>query len=249
VQAPTYDGLTSSALASLLDLPAVIVFEAVESTMDEAHARAESGSPAGTLVLAETQRKGRGRGGRPWTSPPGAGIWLTLLERPSDASAIEVLSLRLGLRAARVLDRFAGERVAVKWPNDLMLADRKVAGILVEARWRDRRPEWAAIGFGVNLSAPPDVDRAASLGEGTARLELLAELVPALRAGAAARGRLDDGELAAFAERDWARGRMARAPRAGRVAGIAADGALLVETPAGLEACSSGSLVLDGMDG
>jgi BirA family transcriptional regulator, biotin operon repressor / biotin---[acetyl-CoA-carboxylase] ligase len=248
VEGAAYDGHSSEALASLLGLPSVAAYASVASTMDEAHALAESGAAAGTLVLADAQSQGRGRGGRPWTSLPGSGIWLTLVERPSDAAAIGVLSLRLGLRAARVLDRFAGESVRLKWPNDLMLRDRKLAGILVEARWRDRRPEWAAIGFGLNLTAPPGVSGAASLGVGTSRLAVLAELVPALRAGASARGLLDARELASFAERDWARGRIARSPRAGRVSGVSADGALLLETESGIEAVSSGSLVLDGED-
>lgn len=244
----TYDGASAGELAAMLDLPAVAIFESLGSTMDEAHALAEQGAPGGTLVLAETQEKGRGRGGRSWTSLPGSGIWLTLIERPPDASAIDVLSLRLGLRAAPVLDRFSGERVGVKWPNDLMLGDRKLAGILSEARWRDGRPEWVAIGVGVNVSLPPRVERAASLKPGTQRLDVLAELVPALRSGATARGRLSERELAAFAERDRGRGRLARTPRPGRVTGISADGALLIATPDGIESCAVGSLTFEEVD-
>lgn len=243
-----YDALTSAELQALLDLPAVVTFDSVASTMDMAHSLAERGASAGTLVLADAQTHGRGRGGRSWTSLPGAGILMTLIERPHDAAAIEVLSLRIGLRAARVLDRFAGEKVDVKWPNDLMLHDRKLAGILVEARWRDGRPEWAAIGLGLNIALPHGVTNAAALGTGTPRLQVLRELIPALRAAAMARGPLDQRELAEFAARNWARGRLARAPSPGIVVGLTPRGALLVQTGTGTETCVSGSLVLEGVD-
>ena len=108
----TYDGRAGASLVRLLDLPRVEVFDSVTSTMDVAHHLAESGAPAGTLVLAEEQTAGRGRSGRSWTSAAGAGIWLSILERPRDAAATETLSLRVGLRAARVLDRWAASPVS-----------------------------------------------------------------------------------------------------------------------------------------
>src|SRR6185436_16510341 len=99
------------------------------------------GAPAGTVVLADAQRGGRGRGGRRWASPPGVGVWLTLVERPADHAALEVLSLRLGLHAAAAVERFAarggGGPVRLKWPNDLYVGEGKLAGVLVEVRWRD----------------------------------------------------------------------------------------------------------------
>lgn len=235
-----------AALARRLDLPRVAWRTSVPSTMDEAHALAADGAPAGTLVIADMQSRGRGRGGREWTSRPGAGLWMTLLERPLDASGLDVLSLRVGLRAAQVLDRFAPAPVQLKWPNDLMLPDGKVGGILVEARWRERRPEWVAIGIGVNLERPPRLPHAASLGTSVPREEVLAELVPAIRSAAAARGPLTARELEEFAGRDWARDRHVVAPAVGTVAGISPAGALLIATPQGVVSCTSGSLVIEG---
>jgi BirA family transcriptional regulator, biotin operon repressor / biotin---[acetyl-CoA-carboxylase] ligase len=240
----TYDGRAGSALVRLLDLPRVEVYDAVTSTMDVAHALAESGAPAGTMVLAEQQTAGRGRGGRSWQSAAGAGIWLSLIERPRDPAVVETLSLRVGLAAARVLDRWTAHPVQVKWPNDLFVRGAKLAGILVEARWREERLDWAAIGVGINFIAPRGLG-ASALNSGTPRVEVLAELVPAIRAAAAALGPLSDLELAAFGARDLARGRRCREPAVGIVAGLDRHGALLVTTAAGTAACRSGSLVLE----
>ena len=246
VSAPAYDGETAGSLARALSLPRVVVFDEVTSTMDAAHELASAGAPAGTLVIADTQLLGRGRSGSRWSSARGAGIWCTLVERPNDAAVLDVLSLRVGLRVARVLDRFVAVTVSLKWPNDLYLTGGKLGGILVESRWRDGRPDWVAIGIGVNILAPADQPAAASLGPGTARLHVLSELIPAVRAAAAARGHLTPREVADFTARDLAAGRPCRSPRAGRVAGIAEDGALLVVTAAGVQRCRDGSLVLDG---
>lgn len=244
MSAATTDG--GAELARRLDLPRVAWQVSVASTMDEAHALAAGGAPAGTLVLADMQTHGRGRGGKHWSSRPGAGLWMTLIERPFDASGLDVLSLRVGLRAAQVLDRFAPSAVQLKWPNDLMLAEGKLGGILVEARWREQRPEWVAIGIGVNLALPDGVPQAASLGAGASRDEVLAELVPAIRGAAAARGALTPRELQAFAGRDWARDRRVVAPATGTVAGISPAGAALIVTSQGVVSCTSGSLVFEG---
>ncbi|HEX4934808.1 MAG TPA: biotin--[acetyl-CoA-carboxylase] ligase, partial [Gemmatimonadaceae bacterium] len=232
-------------LARLLDLPRVAWLAEVPSTMDVADRLARDGAPGGTLVLADTQTSGRGRGGRAWASPAGGGIWMTLIERPLDASGLGVLSLRVGMRAAAALDRFAGTRVALKWPNDLMLQEGKLGGILVEARWREQRPEWVSIGIGLNLVQPP-VAGGAALPAGARREEVLGDLLPALRGAAAASGPLTAHELASYASRDWAYGRRVTSPQAGIVAGLSAAGMLLIETPDGIVACRSGSLVLEG---
>jgi BirA family transcriptional regulator, biotin operon repressor / biotin---[acetyl-CoA-carboxylase] ligase len=239
-----YDGCDAAALARLLDVPRVELRAELDSTMDVAHELAAAGAPAGTIVLADSQRAGRGRAGRAWSSPPGSGIWLTLLERPRDASALEVLSLRLGLRAAGVLDRFAGQTVGLKWPNDLYLGWKKLGGILAEARWREGRPEWVAAGIGVNVVAPADVPAATGLTTPTRRLDVLSELVPALRAAAAARGPLTDEEVRRFAARDVAAGRRCLQPAIGEVRGISAAGELLVASGSGIASFRGGSLLL-----
>jgi BirA family biotin operon repressor/biotin-[acetyl-CoA-carboxylase] ligase len=243
---PTYDGATPEALAHALSLPRVVVRDVVASTMDVANELASAGAPAGTLVLADAQAAGRGRAGRRWDSRAGDGIWMTLIERVNDVLALDVLSLRIGIRAARALDRFAATPIRLKWPNDLYLEAGKLGGILVESRWRGERPEWTAIGVGVNVRSV-EYPGGAALGEQVSRLEVLGELVPALRAAATARGHLGESEVAEFSRRDLAAGRMAREPQSGRVAGIRGDGALLVESPAGIAAIREGSLVLEEM--
>lgn len=235
-------GASGDALAHALSLPQVAAAAAVGSTMDEAHRLAAEGAPAGTLVLAERQDAGRGRGGKRWSSASRAGIWATLIERPRDARAIEVLSLRVGLRMARALERWTGAPIQLKWPNDLYVEGRKLAGVLIEARWRDQRPDWVAIGVGVNLSVPRDQSDAAALTDADAQT-VIADVVPALRAAAFATGPLTDAERADYATRDFAMGRDVREPMAGTARGITADGALLIESNGTLTPVRAGSLV------
>ncbi|GLC26576.1 biotin--[acetyl-CoA-carboxylase] ligase [Roseisolibacter agri] len=230
-----YDGVLAETLAGDLGIPRVVAFERVGSTMDVAHALAAEGAPAGTLVIADAQTGGRGRAGRRWVSAPGAGIWMTLLERPADASALEVLSLRLGLAAAVAVQPFADDAVQVKWPNDLQIARRKLAGVLVEARWRDAQPEWVAVGVGLNVVPPADLPETSGLRAHVARLAVLSALVPALREAAATRGGLSPEELAAYAARDALAGRRIVAPVAGIVRGVAPSGELRVTATDGAE--------------
>jgi len=241
-----YDRWDGAALARLLDVPRVVVFDSTESTMDDAHGLATLDAPSGSVVLTDRQTAGRGRNGRRWASASGQGIWMTVIERPNDPSAVDVLSLRLGLRTARALDRFVASPVRVKWPNDLYVGTGKLAGILVEARWRSGRIDWVAIGIGVNVREPADVANAASLVPGAERVDVLAELVPAVRAAAAARGPLTTAELQEFAARDFAVGRTCIDPTPGEVRGITALGELLVDTTAGLRTFRDGSLTLAG---
>src|SRR5438477_12947961 len=105
-------------------------YEEVGSTLDMAHEWAAGGAEAGTVIYADAQTEGRGRLGRVWTSEPGAGLWMTSIERPDDASGLDVLSLRVGLLLAPELSRLAGREVQIKWPNDLYLDGKKLAGIL-----------------------------------------------------------------------------------------------------------------------
>ena len=247
MSAATYDGVTGEELAQTLSLPHVDVHADVPSTMDIANALAAAGAPAGTLVLADSQAAGRGRAGRRWESHAGDGIWLTLIERVNDPEALDVLSLRIGLRVARVLDRFNPDPVGLKWPNDLFLPAGKLGGVLLESRWRGGRPEWTSIGIGINVRAVHHPG-AAALGAGVSRVHVLQELVPAVRAATVARGRLTSIELSEFAARDIAMGRACREPRIGRVQGIASDGALLIETQQGITRVLEGSLVLEGSD-
>ena len=239
-----YDGRSGDELAAILGLPGVVVFEEVASTLDVAHELGEGGAPAGTLVIANTQTAGRGRMRRSWRSDPGAGIWLTLLERPASDDALGVLALRIALALAPALDSFAAASVQLKWPNDVYVDARKLAGGLVEARWRGSRLDWLALGVGINVRVPLDLD-VAGLSPGSDRIAVLSAIIPALRAAAAKRGLLERDEIAEFSARDLAAGRRCVAPANGVVAGIASDGALIVDGKEGRISIYAGSLVLD----
>ena len=242
---PTWEMETGPSLARLLDLPWVEVLASVGSTMDVAQMLGAGGTPAGTLVLADAQTAGRGRSGKAWRSRPGAGIWMTLLERPNDGEALGVLPIRLGLKAAPVLQRYADETVRLKWPNDLLTERGKLAGILVETRWREGQVDWVAIGMGINVRLPAGETEGAALREGTRRLDVLAELVPVLRAAVRARGALSPVELERWASRDVAAGRRCRSPAPGRVRGLAPDGSLIIERDGQTALARAGSLVLE----
>lgn len=253
VAAAHYDGADLRSLAERLGVPAVHVYASVGSTMDLAHALAEADAPAGTVVLADAQRAGRGRQGRPWTSEPGRGIWLTLVERPEDPSGVDVLSLRIGLAIAEALEEFAPAPIRLKWPNDVFAGDGKLAGILCEGRWRSGRLDWLAIGIGVNVRAPGAAPagalagmpgtQAGALRAGVSRLDVLERMVPAVRAAAAACGPLQDAEVARFHARDLAVGRAVVSPSRGVVAGIDGSGAVTVVGAAGRSLHRAGSLV------
>jgi BirA family biotin operon repressor/biotin-[acetyl-CoA-carboxylase] ligase len=240
----TWDGLNAMDVMARLGLKNVWMHAEVESTQDLAHEQAERGVPAGALVVADAQRSGRGRQGKSWASLPGQGVWCTIVERPKDVSAFEVLSLRIGLRLAAALDELAGERVQLKWPNDLLLRDGKLGGILTEARWSGSSLAWVAVGVGVNVSHP-GVEGAASLRPGTARFDVLRAIVSAVREAAASRGPFTHSEIDRYGERDALRGRRITAPGAGVVQGIDAAGALLVQTADSLSAYRSGTVQLE----
>ena len=138
------------------------------STNDRARALAAAGAPHGTLVTASAQTAGRGRQGRTWAGPPGRALLCSLLLRECDP----LLPLRAGLAVADL----AGAAARVKWPNDVLLDGRKLAGILVEARPQDG---WAVLGVGLNLSIsstefPPDLrNKAVSLLSPSSATEVL----------------------------------------------------------------------------
>jgi BirA family biotin operon repressor/biotin-[acetyl-CoA-carboxylase] ligase len=240
-----FDGRTADELAATLHVPRVVLFAKVGSTLDITHQLGDEGAVAGTLVLADEQTAGRGRLGRSWQSDRGAGIWLTLLERPAHDDALGVLALRLALALAPALETYADAPLQLKWPNDIFTGDKKLAGVLVEARWRGPRLDWLAVGVGINLRAPERFG-GASLTDGVDRVAVLRDIIPGLRSAVSSLGPLTENELARFRARDLALGRQSTAPGRGIVAGVRADGALLVDGSAGREAYHAGSLVLTG---
>lgn len=230
----TLDGVPVSTLAQRWGVPHVAVFPTLTSSLDVVHEFGLRGAAHGATVIAEEQTAGRGRDGRTWRSPVG-GVWLGMLLRPGHVE-LGALSVRAGLVVADVVDELLGAPAArLKWPNDVLLDDRKLAGVLCETRWQGDMPEWLALGVGVNVGNEIPAEfapRAVALHEfvpGVRRTDVLDRLVPALAAVATGRPTLTDAERGAFAERDWLRGRELRAPAAGRARGLTPDGALLVD--------------------
>ncbi len=229
-----YDGLDAAALAALTGAPQVALRDTVSSTLDVAHVLGETGVAGGAIALAEVQTAGRGRAGRGWTSPRGAGLWLSVLLRPGAAPAGGALAIRVALAVREALAVAAPAAVPlVKWPNDLVIAERKVGGILCEARWFGERLGWIAVGIGLNVHGPlpPELEHAAiALAEAdpdVRRAELLARIVPRVAALAHRPPALDAAERAAFLEAAWHP--MDDDP----IVGLDPDGALLVRAPDG----------------
>lgn len=128
-------------------------FRVTDSTNTRARELAAAGAPGGTVVTAREQTAGRGRVGRVWTAPEGKALLYSAILRPLDQRHLLLpLSVPLAVCAAAEALR-PGVECAVKWPNDIWLDGRKLAGILIEARPQDA---WAVIGVGLNLSIEPD---------------------------------------------------------------------------------------------
>jgi BirA family biotin operon repressor/biotin-[acetyl-CoA-carboxylase] ligase len=200
---------------------------ATDSTNARARDLAAAGAPHGTLVTAGQQSAGRGRQGRTWSAPPGTALLMSLVLRdPPD-----LLPLAAGVAVARV----CGDDARIKWPNDVLLSGRKVAGILAEGRPQEG---WAVLGIGLNVALrvedlPEELhDTAATLGLTAGDLpdvlgRLLGELHTALALDGAAL-------LAVYRSLDGLRGRpITWAGGSGVAAGVDGDGRLVVELTAG----------------
>lgn len=137
--------------------------EVTRSTQATALELAEGGAPQWTLVAAGHQTAGRGRLGRAWLDAPGALLVSVVLRPPVEPERAGALTLLAGLAMAGALGR-PGVEVRCKWPNDLVVRDAKVGGIIAESVVRDRRLAYVALGLGVNLAAAPDVPGAGGLG-------------------------------------------------------------------------------------
>lgn len=199
------------------------------STNTVARKLAARGAPHGTLVTADEQTAGRGRQGRSWSAPVGAGLVCSWVIRADPLAPL--LSLAAGVAVAEL----AGDGAMVKWPNDVLLDGRKLAGILVEGRPQER---WAVLGIGINVALRPEQlpaelrARAATLGLTEADLEpTLARLCELLGRWL----RASDAEvLAAVRSRDALRGGpMSWEGGVGIGAGIDGAGRLLVALPNG----------------
>jgi BirA family biotin operon repressor/biotin-[acetyl-CoA-carboxylase] ligase len=226
------------------------VVDEIESTSSRLLEMAASGAPSGTCLAAEWQSSGRGRRGRSWVSRLGGSLTFSLLWRfERGAGHLGGLSLAVGEAVARALGESGIDRVQVKWPNDVVVDFRKLAGVLVETSGEMQGPSVAVIGVGVNYRLSERVlDRidqpVADVWQCTAQAPSRSELLTRMLATLAAS--LDAFDRAGFAaSRDaWRsmhayQGRKVRvtssrdAPFDAEVIDVAADGALLVSTPDG----------------
>ncbi|MHB8668757.1 MAG: biotin--[acetyl-CoA-carboxylase] ligase [Burkholderiales bacterium] len=223
--------------------------------------RARSGAVSGSVIACELQRAGRGRRGNRWQSGLGGGLTFSLLWRfRQGAAGLAGLSLAAGVAVARALASLDIGAVQLKWPNDLLHAGRKLGGILIELQGEATGPSAAVIGIGLNLRLPaalrdaiaqPVTDLASIAAPLPRRNQLLAAILIELRR-----------VLEQFAERGFAplrqewlarhayQGRLVTLSSGegtavlGRAAGVAEDGALLIETAHGLERYVGGELSL-----
>ena len=128
-------------------------YETLDTTMREAAGRAERGEPAGTVVVAAEQTAGRGRLGRRWESERGAGLYCSLVLRPAGPAAeAPVVTLALGLAAARAIEQVSGVACDLRWPNDVLIGGRKCCGILVEMSADGDLVRHVVAGIGVNVN-------------------------------------------------------------------------------------------------
>lgn len=233
------------------------------STNDAASRLALAGAAEGTTVVAESQTSGRGRQGRIWASPAGAGLYVSTIVRPGpgdrDARAIpSALTLMAGVALAEGIREATGLCPDIKWPNDLMVGRRKLAGILAEASATGTALEYVVLGFGINLreaAYPPEVAARATsleseLGRAVDRGAVLARSLVHL---ARVRQALASGQIGPVLQRwrelapaaegapvEWSVGGHARR---GRTAGLDDDGALRVAIEDRIERVRAGEII------
>ncbi len=225
----------------------VFYHDTLTSTMDEAFKLGMEGMPEGTVVCAESQTKGRGRLGRSWSSPKYKGIYFSIILRPKLAPAeLAKLTLLTAVAVAEAVAKVSGVDARIKWPNDLLVKNKKLAGILTELRAEVDQMKFVVVGIGLNVNntAAQLVDGATSLkqeaGKGFSRIEVLQEI---LRSFEKWYSRLEkkgfDEVIPAWKERSHTLGKWVRiTDPAGAVEGVAFDldhdGGLLIRQDSGV---------------
>lgn len=165
----------------------IMMFDRVDSTNRIALEMASQGLPGGIVILAEAQEKGKGRLGREWFSPEGMNLYFSLLLRPyQPARDFPLYSLATSVALIEAIQRTTGLAVQIKWPNDVVLEDKKLAGILLESEVRGDQSPSLVVGVGVNVNIgltdfPPELQKSATslriaLGRPVDRADLLIEL-------------------------------------------------------------------------
>jgi len=257
VSLPPADPLDADAILSGLPEPRwidrILVLESTASTNDVIAGLAREGARAGVAVFAEEQTAGRGRLGRRWQSDPRLGLWFSLLLRP-DFPFVQWprLTLWIAYAVARGIRRYAGQclgaatipGIMLKWPNDLYVSGRKLAGILVETSLGENAYAVAGIGLNVNHpSFPPPLDAIATslrieTGSPLARNALAAAILTSLDSTFSLLPSHFHEIIEWATQADCLRGRSISAAAGstlyeGAAQGLDSDGALLLRTPAG----------------
>ena len=134
----------------------IISYKKVDSTNDVAYELAEKGMKEGTVILAEEQGRGKGRHGRTWASPPKNGVYLSCVLRPKMApNEIPRITLLAAVAVAKSIRRLTGLNAMIKWPNDILINNKKVCGILTEIKAEQDSVDFIILGIGVNVNAKP----------------------------------------------------------------------------------------------
>jgi BirA family biotin operon repressor/biotin-[acetyl-CoA-carboxylase] ligase len=166
-------------------------YASIGSTNDRAKELAAAGCPDSTVVVADEQTAGRGRAGRGWLTPAGAALAVSLVLRPESLSAEDLVGwTAVGALSVREALQRLGASCEIKWPNDVLLARRKVAGVLTEAAWDGDRVSSLVVGIGVNVRADsvpgprtldyPAISVEAAVDRAVDRAELLVDILSAL---------------------------------------------------------------------
>jgi BirA family biotin operon repressor/biotin-[acetyl-CoA-carboxylase] ligase len=210
-----WEGEPLAVWASLWSVPRFEAYATVRSTNDRVRELASEGAPPFTVVTAEEQTAGRGRNGRSWASAASKGLWISVLLRAPNAETRPAIPILMGLAACRAVEQAApGLTPVIKWPNDVLLGDRKVCGVLCEAG----PGEHLVAGVGMNVRhrpadfpdelRPSAVSLAMASGRDVSRASLAGALVSNIRNLLSGGGpRLEESLLSEIGRRDALRGR------------------------------------------
>ena len=214
----------------------VVLLDETDSTQDAAR---RMDAQIGDVILTGRQTAGRGRLGRAWADTGEHGVAMTVVmkpDRPERMATIAAVGLAWAIEIAQKVTTCPKRQpIGIKWPNDVMLGERKLGGVLCEARWQGDALGWVASGIGINVTnpLPAEVEGSAvrldSVAPAVTVDQLIEPITAALRRLPLETDRMDPAELADFQGRDWLQGKALVEPKPGIARGISNDGALVIE--------------------